>query len=245
MKIKVITLIGIIVLVTSCKNDVKKVSKLESHRDSLSYALGIMNSQQVKYGFENIDKDILVQGFYNGTDSTNLLMKFEDAARIIDKYMYNQQEENRKELAIQERNKAEKEFADWKKQNDTFMSKNKTKNNVITTDSGLQYIVLKKGKGERPVLTDKIKVHYKASKIDGKIYEDSYERNKPSEFVIKGSMKGLEEGLQLMKKGSKYKFFVPYRLGYNISRKIPHIKPFSTLIYEIELLDIKSENKKK
>jgi len=116
---------------------------------------------------------------------------------------------------------------------------NKSKAGVKTTESGLQYIVVKEGKGEKPLATSKVKVHYHGTLIDGTVFDSSIEKNKPAEFGVNRVIKGWTEGLQLMTVGSKYKFMIPQELAYGaFPRKGGKIKPFATLIFDVELLEI-------
>lgn len=225
-------------LFISCNKDIKKVSKLETQKDSLSYAVGLITSQQVKFSFDNnIDKDIIMQGFYEGSDTLDLLIPFQDASKLVQDYMKRMQNEAVKLNAEKERKKIEDQFSEWKIENEIFLKSNANKTGVKSTKTGLQYSIIKEGSGDSPTINDKIKVHFKSFRINGEEIDNSYSQ-KPYEFKIKGSMKGLEEGFQLMSKGAKYKFFIPQYLGYGSSQKIPKVKPFSTLIYEVELLDI-------
>ena len=119
-----------------------------------------------------------------------------------------------------------------------FLEKNAKNDGVKTTESGLQYEVLTEGTGAAPVLTDTVKVHYKGTLLDGSVFDSSYDRGNPVEFPLEAVIPGWTEGLQLMKVGSKYKFYIPSKIAYGergVSQVIP---PNSTLIFEVELLDI-------
>jgi FKBP-type peptidyl-prolyl cis-trans isomerase len=118
-----------------------------------------------------------------------------------------------------------------------FLAKNKTKEGVKTTDSGLQYKVITLGKGAKPKASDKVKVHYKGTLIDGTEFDSSYKRGVPAEFPLNGVIKGWTEGLQLMPVGSKFEFFIPSELAYG-DRAPQTIGPNQTLIFEVELLEI-------
>ena len=111
----------------------------------------------------------------------------------------------------------------------------------MTTASGLQYSVIKKGKGAKPSSNTEVKLHYHGTTIDGKVFDSSVDRSKPYELKVNQFVKGFAEGLQLMNLGAKYKFFIPQELAYGYQDKGPLIKPFSALVFEVELLDILSE----
>jgi FKBP-type peptidyl-prolyl cis-trans isomerase FklB len=135
--------------------------------------------------------------------------------------------------------KAETDFAESKAAGEQFLEENKSKDGVITTESGLQYMVMKEGDGEKPVATSKVKVHYHGTLIDGTVFDSSVDRGTPSEFFANQVIKGWTEGLQLMSVGSKFKFFIPQDLGYGATpRGGGKIKPFDVLVFEVELLEI-------
>ena len=215
----------------SCENQVKEVKSLETELDSVSYAVGLSMSSQLKNGFEDVNKEILIQAIRNGLDSTNLLLDSKDIQKTIQTYFQKKQEENKKkELA---------KFEVYKKEGLAFLEANKTKEGVKTTKSGLQYIVLKEGKGKKAKTTDRVKVHYHGTTVDGTVFDSSVDRGTPSEFGVTQVIKGWTEGLQLMKVGSKYKFFIPQELAYGENPRPGIIKPYMALIFEVELLDIK------
>ncbi|MCB1589512.1 MAG: FKBP-type peptidyl-prolyl cis-trans isomerase, partial [Xanthomonadales bacterium] len=118
-----------------------------------------------------------------------------------------------------------------------FLAENKGKSGIKTTESGLQYQVLRQGNGAKPDANDRVKVHYLGTLIDGTKFDSSYDRETPAEFPLNGVIAGWTEGLQLMPVGSKYKLFIPGDLGYGENGSGP-IPPNSTLIFEVELLEI-------
>jgi FKBP-type peptidyl-prolyl cis-trans isomerase len=134
-------------------------------------------------------------------------------------------------------NKAAELGVKSKKEGEDFLAANKSKEGVKTTASGLQYKVLKEGKGPKPKSTDTVKVHYRGTLLDGTEFDSSYKRGEPVEFPLDQVIKGWTEGLQLMPAGSKYQFWIPANLAYGEpgNRGIP---PNSTLIFEVELLEI-------
>ncbi len=119
-----------------------------------------------------------------------------------------------------------------------FLAENATKEGVKVTESGLQYKVIREGKGESPKKTDRVKVHYEGHTIDGKKFDSSYDRGKPAEFGVGGVVKGFSEALQLMKPGAKYKVFIPPELGYGERGAGRVIGPNEALIFDLELLEV-------
>jgi FKBP-type peptidyl-prolyl cis-trans isomerase FklB len=120
----------------------------------------------------------------------------------------------------------------------TFLDKNKTKSGVKTTASGLQYEVIKSGKGKKPKATDRVEVHYHGTLLDGTVFDSSVQRGEPATFTVSGLIPGWTEALQLMSVGDKWKLYVPPSLAYG-PRPSPKIPPNSTLVFEIELLAVK------
>ena len=119
-----------------------------------------------------------------------------------------------------------------------FLAKNKEVPGMVTTESGLQYMVITEGTGKKPAQTDKVKVHYHGTLPDGTVFDSSVDRGAPLTFPVSGVIKGWTEALQLMPVGSKYKIFVPPNLAYENRGRPPHIGPNAVLVFEIELLSI-------
>lgn len=132
----------------------------------------------------------------------------------------------------------EKEFGANKEAGEKFLAENKTKEGVKTTPSGLQYKIITEGKGAIPADTCKVKVNYKGTLIDGTEFDSSYKRNEPATFRANQVIKGWTEALTMMPVGSKWELYIPQELAYGASEQNPQIKPFSTLIFEVELLGI-------
>jgi FKBP-type peptidyl-prolyl cis-trans isomerase len=132
----------------------------------------------------------------------------------------------------------EKQGAAAKQAEIDFLEENKQKPGIITTESGLQYEVITQGDGPKPEATDTVKVHYEGKLIDGTVFDSSYSRGQPIEFSLNGVIPGWTEGLQLMNTGSTYRLFIPSDLGYGSQGAGSHIPPNSTLIFEVDLLDI-------
>ncbi|WP_405604777.1 FKBP-type peptidyl-prolyl cis-trans isomerase [Polaribacter sp. Asnod1-A03] len=229
--IKSVFSIAVAASMFSCGNQVSEVKSLESDIDSVSYAIGLTMASQLKSGFEEVNKDILTQAIKNGLDSTNLLIEDKDIQNVIQNYF------KKKQAVLQKENAAKGEVN--KQKGIEFLEANKSKEGVITTDSGLQYIVLEEGDGDKPAgPTTRVKVHYHGTNIEGKVFDSSVDRGTPATFGLNQVIKGWTEGLQLMKVGSKYKFFIPQELAYGAQNKGENIQSYSTLIFEVELLEI-------
>ncbi|MFQ3297646.1 MAG: FKBP-type peptidyl-prolyl cis-trans isomerase, partial [Polaribacter sp.] len=207
--------------------------------DSVSYAVGLSMSGQLKSNFSEVNKAILAQGIRNGLDSTNLLIDAKDMQEVLSGYFKKKQQAQMEERQAAASKAAEAKFGENKKAGEDFLEANKSKKGVKTTESGIQYIVLKEGSGEKPAgSTTKVKVHYHGTNIAGNIFDSSVDRGTPSTFGLNQVIKGWTEGVQLMNEGAKYKFFIPQELAYGAQQKGENIKPFSTLIFEIELLEV-------
>ncbi|NVK51608.1 MAG: FKBP-type peptidyl-prolyl cis-trans isomerase [Flavobacteriaceae bacterium] len=232
-----ITMIGLSII--SCNNRVTN-KPLTNEIDSVSYAIGLDMATKIKINFKDINSDLFVQGYLNGVDSTSLLLNTKQATDVLNTFFQKlrvKKMQEQREAAIK---KAEKEFGHLKKEGEAFLAKNKSVKGVKTTASGLQYMVIKEGKGKKPSPTSTVKVHYHGTSIDGKVFDSSVERKQPYELRANQFVKGFTEGLLLMNQGSKYKFFIPQELAYGATpRPGGVIKPFMALVFEVELLEVK------
>jgi len=206
------------------------VNVLVNDVDSMSYALGLnvgndfaKNLKGIPGGKSNVD--LLIKGFTTAMKGDSALLKPEIAAEYFKKYIAKAQSKD-SELKIAE--------------GATFLAENKTKEGVKTTASGLQYLVLVDKDGPKPQAVDTVKVHYQGFLINGTKFDSSIDRGEPITFPLNQVIPGWTEGVQLMSVGSKYKFFVPYPLGYGEKGAGNGVIPaYATLIFEVELLDIK------
>lgn len=180
---------------------------------------------------KTISKDNFMAGFIAGTLEKGGVMTMEAAQEYTRTAM-----ETIKAKAIEEK------YADNKAAGEKFLAENKTKEGVKTTESGLQYKVITEGKGEIPADTCKVKVNYKGTLIDGTEFDSSYKRNEPATFRANQVIKGWTEALTMMPVGSKWELYIPQELAYG-SRESGQIKPFSTLIFEVELVGIEKDKK--
>jgi len=229
---KCLSLVTFVLLVVSCNKNGATQKSISTELDSVSYAIGMDVAKNVKASFEDFDNDLFIQGFKNVLDSTNLLLDETKAQQVVRTYFQNKQKADAA--------KAQEVAAENKIEGEKFLAENKSKDGVQTTESGLQYIVLKEGTGKQPTTASKVKVHYHGTLIDGTVFDSSVDRGEPTEFGVTQVIKGWTEGLQLMKEGAKYKFFIPSDIAYGANpRPGGAIKPNSTLIFDVELLEVK------
>lgn len=229
--IKSLAIVAGLATMVSCNAQKADVKSLETEIDSVSYALGMDMAIKIKSNFSEANTDMFLQGYRNGMDSTNMLMKEEELGDFLRTFFQKQQMEKAQ-------NEAKVKFAEVKAAGEKFLAENKTKEGVVTTDSGLQYMVLKEGKGDVIDPTSKVKLHYHGTTIDGQVFDSTVDRNEPYETVANIFIPGFNEGLAMMKVGSKYKFFIPQELAYGAQQRGQLIKPFSALIFEVEILEI-------
>ena len=240
MKRKHIVLLGASLLVLSSnamdQGDKKKKPKdkekkstivLANENDSLSYAIGVSIANNISTsGIEGLNESIMGQAVLDHANKANQLPN-----EMVDPYIQGI-------LARRESEKAAKTM----EQETTFLKENKLKQGVITTESGLQYKIIREGIGLSPDDNDTIVVNYKGSLVDGKVFDSSYERNEPITITAGQVIQGWGEGLKLMKAGGKYELFIPQNLAYGEQGAGGVIPPFATLIFEMEIIEIKPTN---
>ena len=198
--LKGLVIITAVASMSSCGNYKADVKSLETGLDSASYALGMDMAIKVKANLEESSTDLFLQGYRNGMDSTNLLMTPKDLNIFLRDFFQKQQIKKRQAAQEKAAKDAESKFADVKKASEEFLAINKTKEGVITTASGLQYKVLKEGKGENPIATSKLKIHYHGTLIDGTVFDSSVDKKQPYDSNANQFIKGFTEGLLLMNK---------------------------------------------
>lgn len=177
---------------------------------------------------QSLNKSQFLAGFIAAARNGNLKINRDD----IDIEMFVQT----RTAALQE-SRTKELYKEHMEQNENFLAENKNKPGVITTESGLQYEVIKMGNGPKPEIENTVRVHYAGTLIDGTEFDSSITRGQPAEFPIQGVISGWTEALQLMPVGSKFKLYIPQDLAYGASGS-GLIEPYSTLIFEVELLDI-------
>jgi FKBP-type peptidyl-prolyl cis-trans isomerase FklB len=235
MKIKgLIVLIGVIaIMLGSCAKISSKNAKLYSKEDSLSYAFGIVNYNALKTDSLMLDPMLVAKAMQDGKAEKPLMA--DEAARAFIMGFINTREAE-KAAKIAEANK--ETYKDYIAQNEAFLATNKAKTGVTTTASGLQYEVIKMGTGPKPTAESTVKVHYVGTLIDGTEFDSSIKRNEAAQFPVSGVIPGWTEALQLMPVGSKFKLCIPQSIAYGANSAGEVIKPYSTLIFEVELLEI-------
>lgn len=203
--------------------------KPESVEDRASYVIGYNLGRTLKQNDVKANMDLIVRGLREGLAGQQGMLtdaEMQSAMQTLQQQVGAQQQAKQKVLG--EKNKTEGE---------AFLAKNKARAGVKTTASGLQYEVLKEGTGANPKPTDTVTVNYKGTLIDGTTFDSSYDRGQPATFVLNQVIPGWTEGVQLMKPGAKYKFYIPAHLAYG-EQAPPQIGPNAPLIFEVELLSI-------
>ena len=196
--------------------------------DRISYAIGYDITQRLKDSFD-INPDLFLKGMQDSL-AGEVSMTPEKMQETLMEFQAMAQQ---KQMEAQGKKAGENKAA-----GDAFLAENKTKEGVKTLASGLQYKVITPGTGESPDLNDKVKCHYRGSLINGQVFDSSYQRNEPAVFPVNGVIKGWTEALQLMKVGAKWMLYVPSDLAYGDQGAGNVIEPGSTLIFEVELLEI-------
>jgi FKBP-type peptidyl-prolyl cis-trans isomerase FklB len=197
---------------------------LKTTTDSLSYAIGLSVANFYKREhISDINGSLVVKAINDVTHQNKLLMDEQQANACMQGAVM----KARASLA-----------SEGKKTGEAFLAANKTRQGVVTLPSGLQYQVIKEGNGPKPTLTDTVRVHYHGTLIDGRVFDSSVDRGQPIELAVGGVIRGWTEALQLMPVGSKWKLFIPSDLAYGDQQAGPMIAPGSTLIFDVELLDI-------
>ncbi|WP_297092611.1 FKBP-type peptidyl-prolyl cis-trans isomerase [uncultured Draconibacterium sp.] len=224
--------VGLIVAATSCQQGGPANVKLETSVDSVSYAIGVLvganNKQQLESapGNDEMNLEAMAAAFRAASLGEEVSITEEDANAMVQKFF---------------RDAGERESQANLEKGNQFLEENKAREGVVTTESGLQYEVLTEGTGEKPGATDKVRVHYHGTLIDGTVFDSSVDRGEPAVFGVNQVISGWTEALQLMPVGSKWKVFIPSELAYGPRGAGGDIGPNSALIFEVELLEIVEE----
>ncbi|MCI7312925.1 MAG: FKBP-type peptidyl-prolyl cis-trans isomerase [Prevotella sp.] len=192
--------------------------------DKVSYALGIgIGRQLADMGANDIVTEDFAAAMKDVLTGAELKIDEAEAQALVQEYLQKKGEEKVKAV---------------KAEGENFLAENAKKEGVVTLPSGLQYQVLKEGNGKSPKATDQVKCHYEGTLINGKIFDSSYRRNEPATFPLNGVIAGWTEGLQLMKEGAKYRFFIPFNLAYGTRGAGQDIPPYAALIFDVELIEV-------
>ena len=228
---KFIMSIFLIILIVGCDSKStetvksKSISSLDTFKDSTSYALGADLGENLKRQQVEVDYDMFLAGLTDAIETGIVKLDHQKRRQVMSAL----------QKSIRDRGKeaGEKNL----KIAEEFLKNNKNNSDVKETPTGLQYIVMKEGTGASPNKTDRVKVHYVGTLIDGSEFDSSIKRGEPATFGLNQVIRGWTEGLQLMKEGAKYKFFIHPNIAYG-SRDKPGIPANSALIFEVELLEI-------
>lgn len=207
-----------------------KIAGLETERAQVSYMVGMDIAKSLDQIKGDIDVDTLAQGMADAFAKKGVKLTEEQANQIRSAFTQKLQERTvAKQMEDARKNLAEGE---------AFLAANKGKPNVRTTESGLQYQVLRAGAGAKPASTDTVKVNYKGTLLNGETFDSSYDRGQPAEFALNQVIPGWTEGVGLMQVGSKFKFWLPSGIAYGANGQPPSIGPNATLVFEVELIEI-------
>ena len=222
---KNIIILSSIILFIACKTEkTKEPSNLITELDSVSYSLGVNIGENIKKQFEDINLDNFEAGIKDVLEK-ELEAKISDnqAQAIINSYFSKKQKKESESMIEEGAN---------------YLQENAKREGVTTLPSGLQYEIISEGTGPKPTLEDNVTTHYHGTLIDGTVFDSSVDRGEPASFPVGGVIKGWTEALQLMSVGSKWKLYVPYDLAYGERGAGAQIGPYSTLIFEVELISI-------
>lgn len=215
--------------ITRLKSEIEELKKpkevaIETEHERASYALGVlMASNIVSQGGDSLDAEVISQAFKDFYGKKGLKIQEQECMPIAQQYMQAASALKMEEL---------------KKKNIQFLEENKTKEGVKVTASGIQYQVINAGTGKTPTANDNVTVHYTGKLIDGTVFDSSVERGQPASFGLSQVIRGWTEGLQLMKEGGKFIFYIPQELGYGERGAGGDIPPYATLIFEVELIKV-------
>lgn len=216
---------------------------LKTEDDKVSYSVGFSMGSSFKEEELKMNLDILKQGLEDGFTGSKQILDEEEMKKTMT--AFREKMRAKKQAEYMKRMEERKEQGEENKEKGkAFLEENKTKEGVVTLESGLQYKILQEGTGASPKATDTVKCQYKGTTIDGQEFDSSYKRGQPATFAVNRVIKGWTEGLQLMKEGGKWQFFIPAELAYGERGAGQNIGPNEVLIFEVELLEIeKSEAK--
>lgn len=199
--------------------------------DKLSYALGLgIGRQLAQMGAESLNIDDFGAAIKDIINGHSLKVSDSEAQALVSDFFRRQ--EAKTNAAQAEKGKKAKE------EGEAYLAENAKKDGVTVLPSGLQYSVIRQGNGKQPKATDKVKCHYEGFLTDGTVFDSSVQRGEPAVFPLNQVIAGWTEGLQLMREGAKYRFFIPYQLGYGTRGAGASIPPYAALIFDVELISV-------
>ena len=194
--------------------------------EKLSYALGMVIGHNLKgMGVKNLSQDDFGKAMNDVLTKQTTSLTDQEAQKIVGDFLQKQQEEATREI---------------REEGERFLAENAKKEGVVVLPSGLQYTVLTEGTGAQPKVTDRVKCHYEGTLTNGQVFDSSYRRGEPAVFPLNGVIAGWTEGVQLMKEGAKYRFFIPYNLAYGERGAGQAIPPYAALVFDVELISIEA-----
>jgi FKBP-type peptidyl-prolyl cis-trans isomerase FklB len=222
---KNIIFLSSLILFIACKTEkTNKTANLITELDSVSYSLGVNIGENIKTQFEDINLDNFEVGIKDVLEKDVEAKISDNQAQAIIQSYFSKKQQRQSESVIEE--------------GINFLRENGKREGVTTLASGLQYEVINDGTGPKPTIEDNVTTHYHGTLIDGTVFDSSVDRGEPASFPVGGVIKGWTEALQLMAVGSKWKLYVPYDLAYGERGAGPQIGPYSTLIFDVELISI-------
>ncbi len=227
--------IGLTALLSACNEQSKakeNAIKLDTDINKASYSIGVQMGAQMSKISDMVNEDAIIMGFKDSLAGKEPQLTAEAMQATMQTFQKSMME---KQMADQKA-----KVATNKTEGDKFLAENKAKDGVKTTESGLQYKIITPGTGATPSAADTVVTHYKGTLINGKVFDSSYKRKSPATFPVNGVIKGWTEALQLMKVGGKWQLYIPAELAYGDRGAGQDIGPGQTLLFEIELLEIKN-----
>jgi len=228
MKLQWIVFLGLVFLANQVSAEDNLV--LKSQKEKVSYSIGMDIGNNIKKQAIDIDPELLARGIKDAFSTGKPLMTEEEIRQTMMAFQ--------KEMRAKQGEQMKKDGEKNKKEGEAFLAENKKKEGVITLPSGLQYKVIKAGKGKKPQASDKVTVHYRGTLLNGTEFDSSSRRGQPATFPVSGVIPGWTEALQLMEVGAKWQVFIPSNLAYGAGGAGNMIGPNSTLIFEVELISI-------
>lgn len=209
----------------------KPVNNNSSFEDKVSYSFGYILGRSNTEALENMDLDSFIEGLKTASQGKDAVLAPEEMAQLLAQFKQNAETKQLKaHQAVAEKNA---------KIGAAFLAENAKKPNIKVTKSGLQYEVIKQGSGKHPKASSQVKVNYEGRLLNNTVFDSSFARQQPAEFVLSQVIPGWTEGLQLMPAGSTYHFYIPAKLAYGEVGSGDVIEPNSTLIFDVELLEVK------